>query len=130
MGEEITLFDSVEDAWFWFIQANDARQDGARIAANLGVYKRPCEPSDILKILERLRRHRRLDMHHFRVLRHYGERMVAPDKTRSREVLAARLWAEAMDVLNDVFIAKDIVRPNLSAEIINFQMKREAMQQW
>jgi hypothetical protein len=130
MGEEITLFDSAEEAWFWFMQANGARQDGARIAANLGLYKRPCEPSDILKILERLRRHRRLDMHHFRVMRHYGDRMIAPEPDRPREAIAARLWAEAMDILNDVLIAKDIVRPNLSAEIIHFQSRREAMQQW
>ena len=130
MCEDITLFDSAEEAWFWFMQANNARQDGARIVANLGLYKRPCEPSDILKILERLRRHRRLDMHHFRVMRHYGERMMAPDPTRPREAMAARLWAEAMDILGDVLIAKDIVRPNLSAEIIYFHARREAMQQW
>ena len=130
MDETVTLFDSAEEAWFWFMQANDARQSGARISANLGLYKRPCEPSDILKILERLRRHRRLDMHHFRILRHYGERMVAPEADRPREAMAARLWDEAMIVLNEVFIAKDIVYPSLSAEIINFQMKKEAMQSW
>lgn len=130
MDKTATQFNSAEEAWFWFIQANDARQSGARISANLGLYKRPCEPSDILKILERLRRHRRLDMNHFRVLKHYGERLIAPDPTRPNETLSARIWAEAMDVLNDVFIAKDIVLPSLSAEIINFQMKREAMQSW
>ena len=130
MGEDITLFESAEEAWFWFMQANTARQEGARIAANLGLYKRPCEPSDILKIMERLRRHRRLDMHHFRVMRHYGERFIAPDPTRPREVIVHHLWTEAMSILNDVLIAKDIVKPNLSAEIISFQSRREAMQSW
>jgi len=126
----ITLFESAEEAWFWFMQANDARQSGARISANLGLYKRPCEPSDILKILERLRRHRRLDMNHFRILRHYGERMIAPDNIRPREIMAARLWGEAMEILHDVFVAKDIVMPSLSAEIIHFQTRKEAMQSW
>jgi len=129
-GDEITLFESAEEAWFWFMQANTARQSGARIQSNLGLYKRPCEPSDILKILERLRRHRQLDMNHFRVMRHYGDRMMAPDKYRANEMFAARIWGEAMDVLSEVLIAKDIVMPSLSVEIIQFQTKREAMQSW
>jgi hypothetical protein len=91
MCDAITLFDTAEEAWFWFMASYDARQAGARIKANEGLYKRPCEPSDILKICERLRRHRRLDMNHFRVLRHYGQRMIAPDPTRVKEVLSSRL---------------------------------------
>ncbi len=130
MDTEITLFQNTEEAWFWFIQAYDARQSGARITANLGLYKRPCEPSDILKICERLRRHRRLDMNHFRVMRHYGQRMIAPDASRPNEAMSARLWDEAMDILGDVLIAKKIVYPFMSAEIINFSDHREAMQSW
>lgn len=130
MGVNITLFTSAEEAWFWFMQANKARQDGARQSANQGDVIRPCEPSDIFKILERLRRHRRLDMHHFRVMRHYGDRMVAPDPYHAREWHASTLWREAMHVLGDVLIAKDIVLPSLSAEIIDFQQRREAMSSW
>ena len=33
---ESVPFDTIEDAWFWFIQANEARQAGARIVAGLG----------------------------------------------------------------------------------------------
>lgn len=128
--DKITLFADAEEVWFWFMQANNARQAGARVTANLGLYKRPCEPSDILKILERLRRHRRLDMNHFRVLKHYGDRMIAPDITRPTETLSARIWREAMDILYDVFVAKDIVQPSLSAEIIQFQTRKEAMLSW
>jgi hypothetical protein len=130
VGQEITLFYSAEEAWFWFIAAHQAGRDGARIRANEGVYKRPCEPSDILKICERLHRHRRLDMNHFRVMKHYGMRMVAPDDTHAREMLASRLWCEAMEILEEVLIAKDIVYPKLSAEIIDFELKRQAVQSW
>lgn len=130
MNTEITPFDTVEEAWFWFIAANKATQDGARIRANEGLYKRPCEPSDIFKICERLRRHRRLDMHHFRVLKHYGVRMIAPDETRAREVIAARLWREAMNILGDVFESKGIVRPMPSATIIHLDRHREAHVSW
>lgn len=130
MGEDVTAFESAEEAWFWFIQATMAKEEGARIRANEGLYTRPCQPTDILKILERLQRHRRLDMHHFRVLRHYGLRMMAPDMTRAKEVLAARLWDEAMDVLTEVLTAKGIVERPLSAEIIDFQKRREGMVAW
>ncbi len=128
MRDGITLFDNAEEAWFWFINATTARESGAKIRANEGLYKRPCEPSDIMKILERLHRHRRLDMHHFRVLKHYGLRMIAPDITRAREVLAARLWNEAMDILSDVFISKGIIERSFGAEIIDFPIQNHAME--
>ncbi len=130
MADEVTLFDTAEEAWFWFMASYDARQDGARIRANEGLYKRPCEPSDILKVCERLRRHRRLDMNHFRVLRHYGQRMIAPDPTRVKEVLSSRLWDEAMGILTEVLIAKGIVYSMPSAQIIDFQSRAEVARSW
>lgn len=130
MGINISLFTSAEEVWFWFMQANRARVDGARQSANQGDVIRPCEPSDILKILERLRRHRRLDMNHFRVMRHYGDRMVAPDPYHARESSSAKIWAEAMHILGEVFIAKDIMLPSLSAEIIDFQARRQGVASW
>lgn len=81
--ESAVPFDSTEDAWFWFIAAQQAREDGARFVAGAGLYPRPCEPSDILKILDRLYRNRRLLMDHVLVLRHYGRRMLPPDPRRS-----------------------------------------------
>lgn len=115
---ETTPFSNAEEAWFWFIQANQAKQDGARQSASQGDVIRPCESVDILNILERLHRHRRLDMNHFRVLRHYGVRMMAPDIRRPHEAAAARLWREAMGILNDVLVDKGIVRQNLANEVI------------
>ena len=130
MTLKITLFNTTEEAWFWFMQANRARQDGARITANQGSVIRPCEPSDILKILERLRRHRRLDMNHLRVMRHYGERMLVPDLYHAKEALSAKIWNEAMEILGEVLIAKDIVVPSLSAEIIDFNARLQAVSSW
>jgi hypothetical protein len=43
--------DNVEEAWFWFIAAQQARVDGARFASGAGMIPRPCEPVDILNIL-------------------------------------------------------------------------------
>lgn len=129
--DNTTPFDSAEEAWFWFMQAHQARRDGAATRARNDNIIRPCDPDDILKILDRLYRHRQLDMNHFRVLRHYGERLMSPDRTRPREYLAHRLWSEAMTLLGDVLINKNIVRPSLSAEVIWFQnYKAHEVRQW
>ena len=63
-------FDSAEEAWFWFIAAQEARNDGARFAAGQAMFPRPCEPIDILKALDCLYRNRRLLRDHLLVLRH------------------------------------------------------------
>lgn len=113
------------------MQAHQARKDGANIRANNGNIIRPCDPDDILKILNRLHRHRQLDMNHFRVLRHYGERMLAPDRERNTEFEAYCLWTEAMEILGEVLVSKGIVRPSLSAEIIWFEnSKMQEVGQW
>lgn len=108
---EIVPFESVESAWFWFIQAQAARNDGAQIVAGEGPFVRPCEPVDVLRELERLHRNRRLLIDHLKVMRHYGVRLMPPDPNRAKEKHAATLWAEAMEILGEALIAKKIVVP-------------------
>ena len=103
-------FATTEEAWFWFIQAQAARNDGARFAMGQGLVARPCEPLDILKALDRLYRHRRLLMDHLMVLRHYGRRLLPPDKKRVKEFRAFGLWTEAMARLEPVLVRKGIVQ--------------------
>lgn len=103
-------FDTPEEVWFWFIQANEARLDGARYTAVRGNVRRPCEPVDILRILDRLYRTRRVMMDHLRVLRFYGVRQMAPEAWRKSEARAATLWAEAMRALEPIFVSKQIMR--------------------
>ncbi|MCK6417817.1 MAG: hypothetical protein L6Q57_02620 [Alphaproteobacteria bacterium] len=108
-------FDSVVEAWFWFIQAMAARNDGARIAAGRAPVPRPCEPTDILKVLDRLVRNRRLLKEHLLVLRHYGRRLMAPDPRRVKEARAYKLWVEALDVLHAPLVQKGIVAAKTAA---------------
>lgn len=108
-------FTSAEEAWFWFIDAQDAKSSGARIVAGQGLYPRPCETVDILKILDRLYRSHLLMRDHLLVLRHYGRRKMPPDSERVKEVRAYRLWHEALDAMEDVLVQKGIVeRPHSS----------------
>lgn len=108
-ANDVTLFESAQEAWFWFIAAQNAKNDGARFVAGAGLYKRPCEPIDILKTLDRLHRNRRLNRDHLLVLRHYGRRHMAPDLYRKKEVRAYHLWNEALERIEEVLVAKGIV---------------------
>ena len=106
-------FKSAEEAWFWFIQAQTARNEGAKIVAGAGLYQRPCEPVDIITALERLYRARRVTIDHIMILRHYGQRLMSPDPRRAKEIRAHGLWKEALSKLEEVLIAKRIVvRPH------------------
>lgn len=105
-------FDTVEEAWFWFVAAQQARVDGARITAGQALVERPCEPLDILRILDSLYRQRTLTMDHLMVLRFYGRRNMAPDPRRVKEARASALWRQAMDRLESVFESKGILRPD------------------
>lgn len=128
-------FETVEDAWFWFIQAQQARVDGARIAAGVGLIARPCEPIDILQALDGLYRNRKLTMDHLLVLRHYGRRMLPPDPRRAKEIRGYRMWNEAMAELGPVLEAKKIIKkqgpfaswlPRNQTNIVSIDMYREA----
>lgn len=105
-------FHDAEAAWFWFIEAWTARQEGARVVAGAGAVIRPCEPIDIFAVLERLHRNRRLLRDHLLVLRHYGRRLSPPDARRPKEMRAYKLWREALDVLTPVFERKGIITPH------------------
>lgn len=102
-------FANAEEAWFWCVQAAEAKAQGARIAAGQAETPRPCEPLDILAAVDRLYRQRRLIRDHLCVLRHYGQRLTPPDPRRKREQRASTLWREAFDHLTPVLQTKGIV---------------------
>ncbi|OYD84376.1 hypothetical protein [Azospirillum brasilense] len=103
-------FVSAEEAWFWSVQAQDAKAAGARIAAGRGLVQRPCEPGDVLCAVDRLYRRRLLIRDHLHVLVHYGRRLMAPDPARYREQRAHTLWREAFERLRPVLREKGIVQ--------------------
>lgn len=107
---DATPFDSAEEAWFWFILANEAKLAGARIRAGQGLYNRPCEPADILRAVDRLYRTRRLLRDHLLVLAHYGRRQTAPCPDSRREIRDHSVWYEAFGLLAPALREKGIVR--------------------
>lgn len=103
-------FPSAEEAWFWFVRAQEAKAAGARIAAARAEVPRPCEPIDLMRVIDGLYRHRRLIRDHLHVLAHYGRRSAAPDPERRREQRAWALWREAFGLIEPVLRGKGIVR--------------------
>ncbi len=102
-------FGGPADAWFWFMQCHMAREDGARIGKGRGGVPRPCEPIDVIRVIDRLFRQRRLLRDHICVLAHYGRRLLPPDPTRPREQRAYGLWIEALERIDPVMRRKGIV---------------------
>jgi hypothetical protein len=124
-------FCSAEDAWFWTMAALIARRDGARLSAGRGTVVRPCEPDDVVKCLDRLYRQRRIELHHARILRIWGERGTAPNPRFASERGDLRLWREAMERLDFPLRQKGIVAgppggmtPPEGAEVIPFPAAR------
>lgn len=101
-------FDSAEEAWFWTISALIGRRQGARSDRG-SCLPRPCEPDDVVKCLDQLYRHRRIDLVHARILRKWGERGMAPNATYPAERTDAKLWREAMERLEWPLRIKGIV---------------------
>jgi hypothetical protein len=103
------LFKDAEDAWFWFIAAYEARHSGAKIVAGIGTLPRPCEPLDILRVVDRLYRQRRLFIDHLRVLNFYGKRGSPPDPRRDKEQRAYGIWHEALARIEPALQRKGIL---------------------
>lgn len=70
---------------------------------------RPCDPDDIYKAATRLQRDGRIGAQHLNALAKYGLAERSPDPRYRDEILAARLWTEAMDRLTTVLRRKGIV---------------------
>lgn len=106
---DLTLpFKSAAEAWFWTKEALSARQEGRQ--GGRGICRRPCEPDDVVKVIDRLYRARRIDLQHARVLRVWGERGVAPSARSLLEMDDARLWNAAMAQMEWPLRVKGIVK--------------------
>ena len=103
-------FTSAEDAWLWTIGRLIARREGRCLPPNGMV-----EPDDVVKVLDRLYRQRRVDLQHTHTLRVWGERGYSPDARIPAERGDARLWAEAMERMEWPLIVNGIVQQKESA---------------
>jgi len=113
--DRVEKFNNTQEAWFWFIQANEAKILGAKCSPGMGTISRPCEPEDIMNIVHKLYRTRTLLIDHIRILAHYGKKLSAPNKDRYKEQKAYTLWREAINKLEPVMVKKGIIKGALAA---------------
>jgi hypothetical protein len=100
---------SAAQAWIWTMQCLVARRAGAALSGGAGLVLRACDPDDVVLLLDRLYRQRRIDRERARVLRIYGERSLPPSAQITNEWHDARLWDEAMGALEPALRAKGLV---------------------
>lgn len=112
-GGQTEPFGSAEEAVAWTMQALEARRAGARIRAGAGKVQRPCEPDDLVRLLDRLYRQRRITLDQVKVLRRYGERGRAPDPRAPHEGRDLVAWRDAVQALEPALRAKGLLAPRL-----------------
>jgi len=103
---DTTPFPGAAEAIFWAIGTLTSRGATALPGASPTV-RRPCEPGEVLRVLDTLYRRRRVDSAHIRVLARWSARGVAPCPHRHRADSA--LWREAIDRLAGLLRPKGIV---------------------
>lgn len=107
-------FRTAEEAWYWTL-ASLASRHGAIPAPS----SRDFKPEDVLLCLDRLYRHRRVQLVHVRIMRLWGERGCAPNPAYPRERCDWGLWREAMDRLDWQLRQSGIVAgPRMTAAVL------------
>ena len=90
-------FVNAEEAWFWFMRCQRAREEGAE------------HPDDLYRAAVGLLRKRQITAEHLRVLAFFGVCERPPDPRCRDEERSARLWDEALDKLTTVLKKKGII---------------------
>ena len=95
VGGYSTPFCHADEAWFWAVASLAARHEGCHSAARSST-RRPCDPCDVLKCLDRLYQKGTVGLSHARVLMKWGNRRLAPSAHHAAEATEAGVWREAM----------------------------------
>ena len=102
-------FIDAEEAWFWFMRAQLAREEGLRFKGDGAETMRPCDADDIYRAVIGLARRHVIGGHHLRVLASYGVLGWPPDPRLAEQQYEYRLWDEAMDRLTSILKTKEII---------------------
>ena len=102
-------FVDAEEAWFWFMRCQRAREEGARFKETPGSVTRPCDPDDLYRAVVDLVQRRLIGREHLRVLGVFGFLERPPDPRCREEERPARLWDEALDRLATILRPKGII---------------------
>ncbi len=102
------LFESAEEAWFWFCKY-DART-GYKAKTSICKVVRPCFLDDIYIVVSKLYLARKISERHLKTIIKYGRMQMIPDERIVDEQEEALWWSDAMDKIETILIKKGIVR--------------------
>lgn len=103
-------FSSSEEAWFWFVRSQKARNDGARFERGMERVARPCYPDDVYRAVKKLAERKLIGAQHLKVLNSFGMLERPPDPCFREEERQFQLWDEALDRLSTELKNKKIVQ--------------------
>lgn len=105
-----TPFRDAQEAWFWSLRCQKARDDGMKFVRDMGDVVRPCFPDDIFRVIKRLALIKSLSRAHVDVLWKYGNLERPPDPRCEEEAPEALLWDQALDRMTTILRTKEIVQ--------------------
>ncbi len=103
-----TLFESAEEAWFWFCRYDE--RTGYKIKTSRCRIVRPCFLDDIYIVVSKLYLAKKIRERHIKTLIKYGRMQVPPDSRIVDEQEEALWWDDAMSIIETVLIKKGIVK--------------------
>ena len=103
---EAVPFKNAEEAWFWVMAIQLARQDGAALGWRPDGQARTSDPEDIVSCCDRLYHDGQITLAQARVLRTWGERQRVPHRPPERD---HRLWQQAMAALEWMLRSRGII---------------------
>ena len=107
--DNTVLFNSSEEAWFWFCKYNE-RRDGYKRESSANTVIRPCFLDDVYIVVSRLFLSGKITKKDLDVLVKYGKKQIAPDIRTFEEYEDALSWQDSMRQMTPLFIQKKIVR--------------------
>ena len=101
---------NAEHVWFWYCKCQSVKEiEGCHNIRNSYDEERPCELSDIYRIVKRLKISSFLKRKHLRVMLKFGDLQTPPSKKFGDRRIEEILWEEAMNILSVPLKEKGII---------------------
>ncbi len=109
LNQEVLLFQSVEEVWFWCCKGQLIRESGNRFVKKTSISIRPCSIDDIVRIIVKLKFSGKISQPQVDILYKYGNRFCPPDKYNFEEEKDCSLWENAMNFLEKECLKKNFL---------------------
>ena len=109
MYKQYEAFENAEEVWLWYCACLEARREGLRSRGDYQGPERPCEISDIERIVKYLRRQGKLRLRQLNTMYRWGAMHCSPYCDRRAGRIEVRLWDEGLRCLEPLLRSKGII---------------------